>query len=288
MAGLNIKRVPPVLIATGGSANSLLLLAQRAFRLDSSQSELTPDDLLHCEGLFCALPAEEIAQRYQLEVKRARILIAGVLIIRAIMERFQLHAIRISQHGIREGVLLAYSRYGEQWLEQVQKQSPEQPVPDKKSVAPYDEEFVQSGRRLLHDRTKKMLAWHKDVLKHEDIEAVHKMRVASRRLRAVLDAYESICDPKPFKKIYRRVKDLADLLGTARDTDVMIEHLREQFGQSVDAEKASINWLIKRLEGYRTQHQAKLERGLQALDEDTLLRQVDACLPEGGFHRGKS
>jgi len=195
-----------------------------------------------------------------------------------------LHTIRISSHGIREGVLLAYSRHGEQWLEHIQKREPS--APEKKS--PYDEEFVQSGRRLLQERAKKMLAWHTDVLKHEDIEAVHKMRVASRRLRAVLDAYESICDPKPFKKIYRRVKDMADILGMARDTDVMIAHLREQREQSADAEKISINWLIKRLEDYRAQHQVELERALHALDEDTWLRQIDACLPEGGFRNGKS
>jgi exopolyphosphatase/pppGpp-phosphohydrolase len=289
-ARLNIKRVPPVLIATGGSAHSLLLLAQRAFRLDSSQSELKADDLLRCEGLLCALSAEEIAQRYQLEVKRARILVAGVLIIRAIMDRFQLHEIHISRHGIREGVLLAYSRYGEQWLEHIEKRSQpsDQSGLEKRSISPYDEEFVQSGRRLLQERTKKMLAWRADVLKHEDIEAVHRMRVASRRLRAVLDAYESICNPKQFKKIYRHVKDIADLLGIARDIDVMIEHLREQLVQSADLEKVSIDWLIKHLEGYRAQHQVELEAGLQALDEDTLLRQIDACLPEGGSQSGKS
>ncbi len=287
---LNIKRIPPVLIATGGSANSLLLLAQRAFRLDVAQSELTVDDLLRCEGLLYALPAEEIAQRYHLEAKRARILLAGVLIIRAVMDRFQLHEIRISPHGIREGVLLAYSRHGEQWLEQLQKQSQsaDQIGPEKKNTSSYDEEFVQSGRHLLQDRAKKMLAWRADVLKHEDIEAVHKMRVASRRLRAVLDAYESICNPKQFKKVYRHIKDIADMLGVARDTDVMIEHLREQLEDSADIEKISIQWLIKRLEDYRIQHQTKLETSLQKLDEDALLRRIDACLPEGGSHSGKS
>ena len=287
---LNIKHVPPVLIATGGSANSLLLLALRAFRLDAAQQRLTIEDLLRCEGLLCALPAEEIAARYQLDVKRARILTAGLLIILAVLERLQLHEIRISSYGMREGVLLAYTRQGEQWLEQLQKRS--QLVPqadsDKKDTSPYDEEFVLSGRRLLRDRTKKMLSWREDVLKQKDIEAVHKMRVASRRLRAVLDAYESICDPKQFKKVYRRVKDIADLLGMARDTDVMIEHLGEQLEQSPVTERAGIRWLIKHLEGYRAQHQKKLEVGLQEFDEDALLRQVEACLPGGGSRNGKS
>ena len=41
---------------------------------------------------------------------------------------------------------------------------------------------------------------HTAAVKNENIEAVHKMRVASRRLRAVLDAYQSICNPKHSRK----------------------------------------------------------------------------------------
>ncbi|GAC1672982.1 MAG: hypothetical protein PVS3B1_12810 [Ktedonobacteraceae bacterium] len=287
---LNIKHLPPTLIATGGSANSLLLLAQRAFRLDSSQAQLTEDDLLRCEGLLCALPAEEIAQRYGLEAKRARILTAGSLIIRAVMERLQLRGVRISSRGLREGILLAYSRHGEQWLERIQKRGllADQVDTEKQDAAPYDEEFIQSGRRLLHERTQKMLEWRKDVLKHEDIEAVHKMRVASRRLRAVLDAYEPICEPKHFKKVYRRVKNVADILGMARDTDVMIERVHERLDHSTDSEKYGMRWLVKHLEGYRAQHQKKLEVGLEDVDDDALQRQIAACLPEGGVQGGKS
>ncbi len=286
---LNMKRTPPVLIATGGSANSLLLLAQRAFHLDTHHSILTLDDLLRCEGLLSALPAEEVAERYQLDGKRARILPAGLLIIRAILERFQLDNVSISSYGIREGVLLAYGRHGEHWLELLQRRdvSARQTDAGKKDVSPYDEEFVQSGRRLLRDRAKKMLSWREDVLKHEDVEAVHKMRVASRRLRAVLDAYQSICDPKQFKKVYRRVKEVADVLGMARDTDVMIEHLHSQVEEGPAVEKVGVHWLVERLGSYRIQHQKKLEVSLREFNEETFLRQIEACLPEGGCRDGK-
>src|SRR5205823_14557100 len=81
--------------------------------------QLTQRDLLRCQGLLCALPAEEIAQRFEQPVGRARILLAGALIISAMMTRLQLDQIGISPHGIREGVLLAYERYGASWLESV-------------------------------------------------------------------------------------------------------------------------------------------------------------------------
>ena len=123
LQGMRIKQQPASLIVTGGSANSLLFLAQKAFRLDKSSSRLTYDDLAHCEGLLEALPAEEISQRYEQPLGRARILPAGALIIREVMSRLNLREITVSPHGIREGVLLAYERYGENWLERVNQEA---------------------------------------------------------------------------------------------------------------------------------------------------------------------
>ena len=121
LRGLNVKRFPPVLYSTGGSANTLLLMAQRAFDLDAASDVLTHDDLVRCEGLLWALPAEEIAQRYQIDVKRARMIAAGVLVLQAMLERFHLAELHISSNGIREGLALAYARYGDKWLEMAQE-----------------------------------------------------------------------------------------------------------------------------------------------------------------------
>jgi exopolyphosphatase/pppGpp-phosphohydrolase len=293
--GMRIKRYPPVLIATGGSANSLLHLARQAFDLPMQQTTLTLDDLLRCEGLLRTLTAEEIAQHYKIALGRARILPAGLLIISTFLRCLKLSAIRVTSHGIREGALLAYTRYGAQWLQQ-DKHSTDAAAQGKVADSAekscreelQDEPFSQSGRRMLLERVRKMVEWREDVLRHDDIEAVHKMRVASRRLRAVLDAYESICQPKPFKKVYRRVKELADLLGRARDTDVMIENLRAQLGQMSYEEQAGTQWLIERLSAYRQECQQELEAFLKKFDEDSLQHQAALCLPEGRGCNGKS
>ena len=129
---------------------------------------------------------------------------------------------------------------------------------------------------MLLEYSHKMLAWRKEVLQHEDIEAVHKMRVALRRLRATFDAYESVCDPKQFKKTYRRITKLADILGKARDIDVMIQNLQSQ-PQHVDSQ-AGIQWLIERLQDTRQQCQEELEAFLTQLDANSLQRQIDNCL----------
>ncbi len=292
--GMHIRRNPPVLIVTGGSANSLLYLAQHAFGLDPAEPRLTHDDLMRCEGLLSALSAEEVAQRYQQPLKRAQVLPAGALIIRMIMEQLSLDEIRVSPHGIREGALLAYTRYGEQWLSQV-RQEAEMTIPKKNGSAgtntqegQHEETFVQAGRRMLRERVHKLLEWRNDVLKQDDIEIVHKMRVASRRLRATLDAFESACEPKPFKKAYRRVKQVADVLGKARDTDVMIHNLQQQLGHLPSEEQAGMQWLIDRLSDYRQQHQQVLEVFFEKkFAEDLLKQEIGACLPQEGGHNGK-
>jgi exopolyphosphatase/pppGpp-phosphohydrolase len=116
---IRIQEPPSALIVTGSSASSLLKLAKRAFKLDEQSDRLTHEDLSHCEGLLGALPAEEIAQRFEQSPQRVRILAAGALIIQAVMQYLHINEIHISSHGVREGALLAYTRYGERWLEEV-------------------------------------------------------------------------------------------------------------------------------------------------------------------------
>ncbi len=291
--GMHIKHIPPSLIVTGGSANSLLHLARGAFHLNEHEQRLTREDIVHCEGLLQALSAEEIAQRYQQPMGRARILPAGALIIHAMMDRLHLREIFVSPHGIREGVLLAYARYGEQWLQRVDTLSSSEKNSHNNTATSAKEEkqnetFAHSGRRLLLDRTEKLLQGRDAVLKNDDIEAVHKMRVASRRLRATLDAYEAICVPQPFKEVYKKTKNIADLLGKARDTDVMIENLQVQMRQVSVEEQVGIQWLIDRLQSYREKHQHVVEAFFKKFDEHAFKLQIEACLAREEVQHGKS
>ncbi|MBV8821618.1 MAG: CHAD domain-containing protein, partial [Ktedonobacteraceae bacterium] len=282
------KRYPPALIVTGGSANSLLGLARSAFHLDAQGDRLLYEDVIRCEGVLSALSAEEIASRYNQPLGRARILPAGALIIRIAMSQFGLREIRVSPHGIREGALLAYARYGSEWLLRVEKEAKQQKQLVSSATATTGkngmrtESFAQSGQRLLQERTHKLLEWRDEVLKHEDVEAVHKMRVATRHVRAVLDAYQSIYPTKPFKKLYRSIKDLADALGNARDTDVMIENLQAQLEHVPSEEQVGVHWLVEHLKVYRRQRQGTIEEFFADLDGNALKAEIDACQPKKG------
>lgn len=288
MDGTRLKSRPEALIVTGGSAKALLKMARAALELGDEVQHLSFMDVVRCDGLLSSLTAGEVARRYGIDEKRAVVLPAGATIIQAVMTRLQLCEIRISTHGIREGVLLAYARHGDDWLRTLEAHG--ESTGSKKTTSTgaemVTETFAETGRRLLNEGTRKMGEWRADVLKNEDVEAVHKMRVASRRLRAVLDAYEDICEPKAFKKAYNCTRELADMLGLARDTDVMMQKLQQRAEEAEAEEREGLNWFIACLRVYRDEHQLVLARYLKKLDEQKFLLLVDACLPKEGKRHG--
>ncbi|HEY6284789.1 MAG TPA: CHAD domain-containing protein [Ktedonobacteraceae bacterium] len=290
LAMLHIQQAPPALIVTGSSASSLLKLTRRAYKLDEQSDRMTFEDLALCEGLLCAFPAKEIAKRFDQNPERALVLPAGGMVIQAVMQCLHLNEIHVSSHGVREGALLAYARYGEHWLEEVNsiasKRGTSQDEQNTQDMR--QEPFAEFGRDILPKYAKQFLKWPGDIRKQEDSETVHEMRVASRRLRAALGSFESCGDPKLFKKVNQKVKNLADHLGTVRDTDVMISGLRADLQDLTGEEQAGVQWLIDRLDIYHRQEQKSLDAELQSLDEDTLRQQIDTCISKGGAHNGQS
>lgn len=93
----------------------------------------------------------------------------------------------------------------------------------------------------------------------EDIEPLHDMRVATRRLRAALEVYAPCLPAKRHRKALKRVKRLADALGERRDRDVAIEFLVGFAGEAPEADRAAIEALIEHLR--QEQRQANEDLG---------------------------
>jgi CHAD domain-containing protein len=96
---------------------------------------------------------------------------------------------------------------------------------------PVTEESKSNAQSLLVDALEK--AWdnyHKELKKCRDEfsnEAVHDLRVAARRVLAIIDLLNSI-EPRPrFEKITRIFKDQLDELDDLRDTQVILAEISE-------------------------------------------------------------
>jgi CHAD domain-containing protein len=106
---------------------------------------------------------------------------------------------------------------------------------------------------------------HRDgVLDTTDIERVHDMRVATRRLRAALEIF-AVCFPrKHHRRLLKEVKALADSLGERRDRDVAIAALEDAARSLTAIERPGLRRLADDL---REEQRAANEALAAKLDE---------------------
>jgi CHAD domain-containing protein len=107
-----------------------------------------------------------------------------------------------------------------------------------------------------------------------DIEGVHDMRVATRRLRAAMEIFAPCFPKKRHKKALRDVKELADLLGDRRDPDVMIERLRAAGEQLTSEDRPGIESLCEELRADQEKANRHLSEALTRAREDKLLERL--------------
>ena len=81
----------------------------------------------------------------------------------------------------------------------------------------------------------------------DDAEALHDFRVAMRRLRSTLRAYQPQLDAVVPPKLRRRLRDLARATGEARDVEVQIAWLEHRRDELPPARRAGVPWLLARL-----------------------------------------
>jgi CHAD domain-containing protein len=132
------------------------------------------------------------------------------------------------------------------------------------------EPFARVAARAVRVRTEELFAHSEGVLDTADIERVHDMRVASRRLRAVLEIFAP-CFPKPaFKAALRDVKDLADALGERRDPDVQVAALDRLAAAMPAAQRTGVKALIGRQRELQERGNAALAAALEHAERSDL------------------
>jgi CHAD domain-containing protein len=119
------------------------------------------------------------------------------------------------------------------------------PIPDLKAEATY----ASAAAKAVGVRSEELFEHSHDVLDTDDIERVHDMRVATRRLRATLEIFEPCLPKRELDKAEAEVKALADALGERRDRDVAIAALDRFAHHASDEDRAGVMRLIYRLRG---------------------------------------
>jgi exopolyphosphatase/guanosine-5'-triphosphate,3'-diphosphate pyrophosphatase len=106
---------PAEIVAVGGTASNLLKVLPSAM----VGRTLTRERIAEAQAILASESAAEASARHLIKPIRARILPAGGAILDAILDRYDLDEIRVSEVGIREGAILAVERDGPWWRDRL-------------------------------------------------------------------------------------------------------------------------------------------------------------------------
>ncbi len=151
-------------------------------------------------------------------------------------------------------------------------------LPDEESPKTRGEhEVCAYGADPIVQNIKAIKAEITGVRQAKDKEHIHRMRVASRRLRAALAIFHDCLPAKRSLLWARDIRSLTRALGAARDTDVQIEVVREIY--TVVAEKVNkpgIRRLLLRLKQQRKALQERVQKTLEQLEKSSSLENISS------------
>jgi CHAD domain-containing protein len=130
--------------------------------------------------------------------------------------------------------------------------------------------FEAVAREAVAVRAAEVFEHAAGVLDTDAIERVHNMRVATRRLRAVLEVFASAFDKREHKAALKDVKALADALGARRDPDVQLAALAELEAALPAADRPGVEAFADRVRAEQRDGNATLEAALKRMQDDDL------------------
>ena len=132
---------------------------------------------------------------------------------------------------------------------------------------------VQAQVRVLRTRT--------DAVRDEDADGIHDLRVASRRLRAILAEHKGLFDTRAVRKVRKRARRVTSALGRPRELDVSIEvALRLRNGLHGPARYAASH-LLRQLRGQRAGQSSAIAKTADRVDSPKFRKAVKTLLNSG-------
>lgn len=156
-----------------------------------------------------------------------------------------------------------------------------------------DDPLAEAGRKVMYYHFAQMLLHEDGTRLGEDIEELHDMRVATRRMRAAFEVFGDAFTPKAIKTHLKGLKATGRGLGRVRDLDVFMEKAGHYLDtlppeQQPGLEPLLDSWMQER-ETARTRMVAYLDGEDYAAFKDSFLKFVTTAgegvqeSPAGGF-----
>ena len=130
-----------------------------------------------------------------------------------------------------------------------------------------DQAYCSAMRHLIAHRWDEVWRSVPVALAGEDIEGVHDVRVASRRLRAAMDVAAACFPASWYRPLHKAAKAITAALAEVRDRDVLLEALAADRAAAPSAERPGLDRLIARVDRERVAARTEMERFLADLIE---------------------
>lgn len=131
------------------------------------------------------------------------------------------------------------------------------------------------GAKIIYEHVSAMQVEVEGVMTSTDIEYIHRMRVASRRLRSALAIFSDSFQKQDYKQFAKDVRAVTKALGAARDLDVQLELLQQLHPQLSDPKLVpGVNRLQLRLKQQRQRAQLRVIKAMKTLEDDETLRRI--------------
>ncbi len=152
---------------------------------------------------------------------------------------------------------------------------------------PTDTSYEQLAARYLRRQIKQLTGQAAGIRRAEDIEFVHRARVASRRLRVGLRVFADCFGAAQVKRWRKDVRRVGRGLGEARDLDVQIDLLCDVLSRLEDRTCVSgVAWVLVRCQRKRDEVQPRvvkaMRRMLASRGLHDMVLAVLGLLPESG------
>lgn len=131
------------------------------------------------------------------------------------------------------------------------------------------------GAKTIYQHLSAMQTEVEGVMTSVDIEYIHRMRVATRRLRSSLAIFRDSFPKKDYKQFLKDIRAVTKALGAARDLDVQLELLQQLHPQFSNPRLApGVNRLQLRLKQQRQEAQLQVIKAMKNLEDDETLRRI--------------
>lgn len=135
------------------------------------------------------------------------------------------------------------------------------------------------GARFMLEQIQCLESQIDGVQKGKDVEFVHKMRVASRRLRNCLGLFRECLPGKKSKVWLHDIFNITHALGNARDLDIQIAELSRFYNDDLETKyRPGYSRLLLRLKQSRTKAQKKINKTIYQLQKDETLSKLTTHL----------